>query len=105
MDLKAKYGISLDDYTAMHERQQGCCDICGTADERLVVDHNHRTGRVRGLLCHLCNAMIGCAREDLDILISALAYLHAERHPDAGPVRAEISYVPARAVVPLQHRR
>jgi recombination endonuclease VII len=68
MDLKAKYGITLEDYAAMLERQDGQCAICGTADEKLVVDHNHTTGRVRSLLCHLCNALIGCAREDVAIL-------------------------------------
>lgn len=98
MDLKAKYCMSLADYVAMRERQEGRCAICGTEEERLVVEHNHRTGKVRALLCHLCNAMIGCAREEPAILLAALAYLHAERHPETGAVRAEVRYV-ARAAV------
>lgn len=78
MDLKAKYGMTIADYKAMLARQEGRCAICGTAEEKLVVDHNHKTGKVRELLCHLCNAMIGCARENLGILANAITYL--EQH-------------------------
>lgn len=78
VDLKAKYGMTIEDYNAMHARQSGRCAICGTSEEKLVVDHNHKTGQVRELLCHLCNAMIGCAREDTAILTSAVAYLQRE---------------------------
>ncbi len=77
-DLKAKYGMTIEDYNAMLARQNGKCAICGTSEEKLVVDHNHTTDKVRELLCHLCNAMIGCAREDIAILTSAVAYLHRE---------------------------
>ena len=92
MDLKAKYGITLDDYNAMYERQGGRCAICGAAEGKLVVDHNHKTGKVRELLCHLCNAMIGCAREDLAIIAAAAAYLYREQHPERDDVRATISF-------------
>lgn len=94
MDLKAKYGLTLDQYNAMHAAQEGQCAICGTAEEKLVVDLNHATGSVRSLLCHLCNAMIGCARESADILVNAAAYLYVERHPEMGHVRVEVAYVP-----------
>ena len=43
-----------------------------------MVDHDHATGRVRSLRCHLCNALIGCAREDEAILAQAIAYLQME---------------------------
>lgn len=59
---------------------------------KLVVDHNHASGAVRGLLCHLCNAMIGCARERIDILTAAAGYLYAEAHPEAAPVRAQVAF-------------
>ena len=77
-DLKYQYGITIEQYHAMHARQNGRCAICGTSEEKLVVDHNHKTGQVRELLCHLCNAMIGCAREDIAILSSAVAYLQRQ---------------------------
>ena len=60
--LKARYGITLEDYEAMFARQGGCCVICGESGHKLVVDHNHETGKVRALLCHHCNTMIGSAR-------------------------------------------
>jgi len=75
VDLKAKYGITIEDYEAMFARQSGQCAICGREDQKLVVDHHHATGRVRSLLCHLCNAMIGCAREQPEILRRGAAYL------------------------------
>lgn len=100
--LKHTYGITLTDYEAMFHRQGGRCAICGADDQKLVVDHNHTTRKVRSLLCHLCNALIGCARENIDILVSAAAYLHAELNPNLPAVRAAITFhsVPASAAVP-----
>lgn len=67
--LKCKYGITLDQYNEMVEAQFGVCMICGKINnrmnyktgkpERLVVDHNHATNKVRGLLCHRCNLAVG----------------------------------------------
>lgn len=66
--LKYAYGISLEDFAAMHDRQGGVCAICGKPETRvhangavcpLHVDHDHVTGRVRGLLCHHCNIAVG----------------------------------------------
>ncbi|HEY1389714.1 MAG TPA: endonuclease VII domain-containing protein [Ktedonobacterales bacterium] len=89
--MKYQYGITIEQYHAMHARQGGRCAICGTSEEKLVVDHNHKTGQVRELLCHLCNAMIGCAREDIAILTSAVAYLQREQRPEQEDMRATIS--------------
>ena len=84
MDLKATYGITLEEDgitleedDAMLVRQAGRCAICGRGDQKLVVDHNHVTGAVCSLLCHLCNAMIGCACEDAGILLQGAAYLRS----------------------------
>lgn len=90
--LRIRYGITAADYNAMYERQGGRCAICGATEGKLVVDHNHKTGKVRELLCHLCNAMIGCAREDLAIIAAAAAYLYREQHPEREDVRATISF-------------
>ena len=61
--LKYQYGLSVDDYDELVEKQQGCCAICGVNQSdlniRLIVDHNHTTGKVRGLLCTTCNVRVG----------------------------------------------
>lgn len=82
-DLKYHYGLTIAEYHAMHAKQQGQCAICGRSDQKLVVDHHHATGQVRKLLCHLCNAMIGCAREDPALLLAGAAYLRAHEAADA----------------------
>lgn len=61
--LKNTYGIILDDYNRMFAEQKGCCSICKIHQtelkKRLGVDHNHSTGKVRGLLCDRCNWILG----------------------------------------------
>lgn len=69
------YGISLEEYNNMFEEQEGKCAICGKYYTTLHVDHNHKTGDLRGLLCRNCNVGIGLLHEDREILINALDYL------------------------------
>ena len=61
--LKTVYGIPFDDYNRMFTEQNGCCAICGKHQSefsnRLNVDHDHKTGVVRGLLCVACNTRLG----------------------------------------------
>jgi len=70
--LIRKYGIDAEDYSRMLASQNGKCLICGSIGsvrwnpragdyqtQRLVVDHDHKTGKVRGLLCHGCNGLLG----------------------------------------------
>lgn len=73
----ATYGITAEDYEEMLARQGGKCCVCGGLNRgrRLAVDHDHETGRVRGLLCNRCNTAIGLLREDPDLLAEALVYL------------------------------
>jgi hypothetical protein len=53
------YGISLEDYDKILTQQEGVCACCGKPDFiRLHVDHDHKTGKVRGLLCHICNQKV-----------------------------------------------
>jgi hypothetical protein len=74
-----RYGITLDDYTSMHQKQGGCCAVCGVSEiehgKPLVVDHEHTTGRVRGLLCHKCNIGLGLFGDDIFRLQRAINYL------------------------------
>lgn len=57
------YSITAQEYNFLFEKQQGCCDICGTHQtelkRRLAVDHCHTTGSIRGLLCTSCNTHLG----------------------------------------------
>lgn len=77
-DLKLKYGISLKDYDQMLEAQNGKCKICGTkknGNKRFFVDHDHESRKVRGLLCTKCNTLIGCADDNISILLNSIKYL------------------------------
>jgi len=66
--LKYLFGIALEDYNQMLEEQNGVCAICGKPERKkgcsLSVDHNHRTGQVRGLLCGDCNRGLGLLNTD-----------------------------------------
>jgi hypothetical protein len=76
--LKRTYGLTLEQYDEMFESQNGVCAICGGVNingKRLCVDHNHKTNKVRGLLCHSCNFFIGNSKESIIILRSAINYL------------------------------
>jgi hypothetical protein len=78
-NLTNLYGISYEQYADMLDKQQGQCCICKAPSHnngRLHVDHCHRTGKVRGLLCHYCNTMIGLAKESGQTLQSAINYLN-----------------------------
>ena len=60
--LKQRYGITLEDYECMQTAQGGTCAICDSPpepDKVLVVDHDHATDKVRGLLCRRCNISLG----------------------------------------------
>jgi hypothetical protein len=61
--LRRKFGITVDQYDAMHAAQSGQCAICGRPErmlaKRLAVDHDHDTGVIRGLLCGPCNVVVG----------------------------------------------
>ena len=73
-----KYGLSRDAYLAMYDIQGGKCKICGDPPwpgKNLCVDHDHSTGRVRGLLCHKCNCGIGFLRDNTELAIRSALYL------------------------------
>jgi hypothetical protein len=63
--------------------QGGRCAICGETPERLVVDHCHASGMVRGLLCQSCNFGIGHLRDSVERLQSAIQYLKRDNEADA----------------------
>lgn len=76
------YGLSLQDYRAMLERQGKVCGICKTPGKPLCVDHCHATGKVRGLLCRDCNLGLGNYKDNPVFTRAATAYLEASRCDD-----------------------
>ena len=82
--LKSRYGITLDDYHSMLQEQNYCCAICNehvdTMRRRLSVDHDHKTGYVRKLLCDHCNTALGLLKESEEIIVSMLSYLKEFKH-------------------------
>ncbi len=75
--LKSEYGISIDEYRQMHAAQSGVCSICQSVcfSGTLSVDHDHETGKVRGLLCRKCNTAIGMLGDDIKLVQRAVNYL------------------------------
>lgn len=81
--LQRDYGIDLDTYRKMLADQNGLCAICGKEERQeicgkvasLSVDHNHETDKVRELLCMRCNAILGYAKDDIQLLEAAINYL------------------------------
>lgn len=78
-NLMAHYGITLAQYDLMSEEQFGCCAIChgppGGSCGRFHVDHDHKTGKIRALLCHTCNVGLGSFKDDPLRLEAAAEYL------------------------------
>lgn len=73
--LLRRYGLSFEDYNAMVKVQNGRCYICKAATDKLYVDHCHKTGKTRALLCSSCNAGLGGFRDSVEILTSAIEYI------------------------------
>jgi hypothetical protein len=74
--LRRKYGISIEEFEFLVVAQAGKCAICGRKDDdQLHVDHDHKTGMVRGLLCGSCNRAMGLFYEDPNRFRSAELYL------------------------------
>jgi hypothetical protein len=77
--LLTVFGFGDAAYNALLDKQGGVCAICGgpPAGSGLHVDHDHKTGRIRGLLCMHCNLMLGYARDNPDILKKGMAFLRS----------------------------
>lgn len=81
--LQKNYGLSVAKYAEMLEQQDGVCAVCERGEtmlqkgrvQSLSVDHDHETGRVRGLLCHACNVALGMLREDPALMMRLALYI------------------------------
>lgn len=93
-NLQRIYGISLKTYETLHDAQNGLCAICRepeigvhnrgnqTVPLSLAVDHDHKTGTVRGLLCHKCNKALGLFDDKPALVEAALDYLRSHQQED-----------------------
>lgn len=88
--VESTYGLQPGEYDVLYEAQGGRCAICRRATgrtKRLAVDHDHRTGLVRGLLCNgICNKMLGSMRDEPEAFERAAQYL---RNPPARDILGE----------------
>ena len=75
--LKSRYGLTESEFNTILTQQNGKCAICLEDPDRrgMAIDHCHKTGKIRGLLCHHCNSVLGHARESLRVLSRAVSYL------------------------------
>ena len=74
-----KFGLTYEEYQNLINVQNNQCAICKKTEKEekraLAIDHCHSSGKIRGLLCHMCNRMLGMARDNIDILNKAISYL------------------------------
>lgn len=77
LNLKYKWGITFMEYEVMLGAQGGACAICRKVPDGkyLAIDHDHRTGKIRGLLCSKCNTALGSLKEDPESIMRMLAYV------------------------------
>lgn len=78
--LMRNYGLTIEEHLALLEVHNHQCAICGTnksdrKDKKLIVDHCHQSGKVRGILCHKCNLILGNANDLIGTLEQAIIYL------------------------------
>ena len=78
-DLKRMYGITLEEHNKMFDEQSGVCYLCHKPGDgrwkKLCVDHDHKTGKVRKLLCRSCNTALGQVGDNIDLLERMVTYL------------------------------
>lgn len=84
--IKSAFGLSKEGYIRLFESQEGKCDICGVSPAKgrhLAVDHDHTSGKVRGLLCSMCNLAVGHVKESSEIGRKLVSYIEKHVKPSA----------------------
>lgn len=82
--IKYRYGISFEEFESLKLKQRNKCAICKKKEyeKELNIDHDHQTGKVRGLLCTKCNTGLGLLCDNPTIIMEALKYLHESKKND-----------------------
>ena len=78
--LRRKYGLTVEGYEDLLIQQDGCCAICQDPESlarAMAVDHDHKTGQIRGLLCFDCNIVLGKMKDNPALLRRAAEYLES----------------------------
>lgn len=81
--LKRRYGATLETWSQMLADQGGVCDICKsvpTSKRGFVIDHDHATGKLRGLLCAPCNSALGMLKESPTVAESLIRYVNKHKN-------------------------
>ena len=76
------YGITLEEVNELRDQQNGVCPICRLplkSEQRIIIDHNHKTGHVRGILHQKCNTILGYIEKNPTIFVSAGLYLKEDK--------------------------
>ena len=76
-NIRDRYNLTVEEYDNYFVSPS--CGICGTEEGRMVLDHCHHSGEVRGVLCSLCNTGIGHLKDDINLLNKAIEWLSKER--------------------------
>lgn len=90
-NLKKRFGLTVPEFDALAQQSDGTCGICHrpeTRNRRLSLDHNHRTGEIRGFLCSRCNLLLGNGGDNPDLLEAAATYLRGRPRTDVPQAKA-----------------
>lgn len=74
-DIKRKYGLSKEAYLKLIKKQKGLCAGCQLPPKKLCVDHDHKTGKIRGILCSDCNVALGLLKDNPETLYRLRKYV------------------------------
>jgi len=78
--IKSRHGITLEQYNLMLKEQNNMCKIC-SSEEKLYIDHDHKTMKIRGLLCNSCNKGLGLFYDSIESIERAIKYLEKNNEP------------------------
>lgn len=73
--LRERFGITIQDFRILLDKQYGLCAVC-RLEPGTHLDHNHDTGKIRGILCNTCNRGIGLLKDNIFVLKNAIEYLN-----------------------------
>ena len=76
--IRNRYKLTIEEHEQLIKNAQGKCAICGRVSDKLVIDHCHKTDKIRGLLCFACNTGLGLFQDNTKTLLIAIEYLEKE---------------------------